>query len=555
MINTPSVNPAILTNNSALKQVNNKQNTTTVTNSTPNYDVAVYTTKTASIYNDSDLVHTSWFYINDIHGKMTKMERIYNMAQEFDATSPTERWKFFSNTTDDKINKFKVSSGDIFIGANHNNNTVASKFLDWSGFIASALGNHEMDVVEPGDLSALLKDNSCKMLALNVRVKDNSPLYGRFEKSVVVERNGEKFGIMGIAPSDMFDRVKLNNSLSDINVQSIDETIKSVQKEIDNLKAQGINKIILLSHSGRSNDKKIVEETDGIDLIFGGHTHDLLQGIEEDKNLLYSKSGEPVIITQAGKNGEFAGVLNVDFDKNGIIVKVQNNVIPTSMYNRPLHIKDSVEQIIGKPEIIGRVNTAVPMPKNILIEDNPHGDLIADAMRYELDTDIAILNTGNIRGAFTSGSEVDSRLLADISPFEDKMMVLNLSEKQIVDAIKVGLEKSFNNKAHKPGILLVSGMKYKCNTKGELLSLEYIDRNNQSHPIDIKNPSVDKKYTVAADDFFAKGGDNYLPTNPNPDFVLKTLDYDKNKIACDYIKKLNQPFDVKYDGRLEIVEA
>jgi 2',3'-cyclic-nucleotide 2'-phosphodiesterase (5'-nucleotidase family) len=176
-------------------------------------------------------------------------------------------------------------------------------------------------------------------------------------------------------------------------------------------------------------------------------------------------------------------------------------------------------------------------------------------MRTELDADIAILNTANIRGCFTPGMYVDSRLLGDISPFEDKMMLLNLSEKQIVDAIKVGLETSFNNKAHKPGILLVSGMRYKCNTKGELLSLEYIDRENKSHPIDVKNPSPDKKYTVAADDFFATGGDNYLPNNPNPDFVLKTLDYDKNKMACDYIKKLPQPFNVEYDGRLEIVDA
>jgi 2',3'-cyclic-nucleotide 2'-phosphodiesterase (5'-nucleotidase family) len=166
-----------------------------------------------------------------------------------------------------------------------------------------------------------------------------------------------------------------------------------------------------------------------------------------------------------------------------------------------------------------------------------------------------LLNTANIRGCFTAGADVDSRLLGDISPFEDKMMLLSLSEKQIVDAIKFGLETSFNHKAHKPGILLVSGMKYKANTKGELLSIEYIDRNNVSHPIDVKNPSPDKKYTVATDDFIATGGDNYFPVNSNPDFVLKTLDYDKNKMACDYIKKLPQPFDVKYDGRLEIVQA
>ena len=511
--------------------------------------------KTASVYNDKNLTHTSWFYVNDIHGKMTKMERIYNMAYEFDMTPASLRWKFFENIPENKIEKFKVSSGDIYIGANRNNNMVTSQFLKWSGFIASALGNHEMDVAEPGDLSELINNSGCKMLALNVDVKPDSPLNGRFQKSIVVERDGDKYGIMGIAPSDMFERVKINNSMSDIKVESIDDTIKSIQKEIDNLKSQGINKIILLSHSGRTNDKRIAHETEGIDLIFGGHTHELLKGLENGVNLLSSKSGEPVVITQAGKNGEYVGVLNVDFNDKGVVVKAQNNVIPTAMYNRPLPVKDSVEKIIGKPEVVGKVNTAVPMPKNILIEDNPHGNLIADAMRAEMGADIALLNTGNIRGCFTPGSEVDFRLLGDISPFEDKMMLLNLSEKQIVDAIKVGLDKSFNTKAHKPGILLVSGMKYKCNTKGELLSLEYVDKNNVSHPIDVKNPREDKKYTVAADDFFATGGDNYLPVNPNPDFILKTFDYDKNKMACDYIKKLPQPIDIKYDGRLEIVQA
>ena len=92
----------------------------------------------------------------------------------------------------------------------------------------------------------------------------------------------------------------------------------------------------------------------------------------------------------------------------------------------------------------------------------------------------------------------------------------------ILDAIKYGCKSIPTNT--KPGILFVSGLKYKCNKQGELLSLEFIDKNNQSHPIDVNNPREDKKYTVAADDFFAMGGDNYLPNNPNPDFVLKTFD-------------------------------
>ncbi len=518
-------------------------------NRVSNSSIQTPDTEIKSIYKDPNLTHTSWFYINDLHGKMTKMERIVGMAQKFDST-PSSKWGFFNG---DNVSKFKVSSGDIVVGANYKNNQVAGKFLDWSGFIASALGNHEMDVAEPDNLAKLLQDTKCKVLAINVETIPNSPLVGKFEKSMVIEKDGEKYGIIGIAPSDMFDRVKMNNSLQHIKVKNTDETIKLVQQEVNDFKKQGINKIILLSHSGLPNDKRMAQELDGVDIIFSAHTHDLIKDIKEDENLLYSKSGEPVVITQAGKNGENVGVLNVDFDKDGIIKKVQNNVIPVAPYNRTMSAKYAIESIIGKPEIVGKVGKSVPQPKNTLIEDNPHGNIIADAMRNELNTDIAILNSGNIRGGFTSGSEVDSRLLADISPFEDKMMILNLSEKQIVDAIKNGLQLSFNSKTNKPGILLVSGLKYKCNKQGELLGLEFIDKEKKSHPIDVKNPSADKKYTVAADDFFATGGDNYLPVNKHPDFVLQTFEFDKNKLACDYIKKLQQPFDVDYDGRIEIV--
>ena len=519
---------------------------------TANSNSSSVSTPEKSLYKDSGMTHTTWFYINDLHGKMTKMERIYGMKQDFDRTSPSLRWDFFKGVADEDISKFKVSSGDIFIGANSNNNKVASQFLKWMNFDAATPGNHEFDVPNPSNLSKLLSDTEIPILAANMLVKKGSPLEGRLVPSKIVERDGVKYGFIGICPSDIKDRVKYNDSLGDIEVQNVDETINTVQKEVEKLQSQGINHIVLLSHSGLENDKRIAKETQGVDLIFSAHTHELIKGVKEGENLFYSRTGEPVVLTQAGKNGEYVGVLNVDFDKNGIIKKVQNNVISTEPYARPLYVKDSVERIIGKPEVVGKVNKAVPLPKNILIEDNPHGNIIVDAMRSELGTEIALLNAGNIRGAFTSGSPVDSRLVSDITPFEDKMMVLSLSEKQIVDAIKFGCKSIPTNT--KPGILFVSGMKYKCNKKGELLSLEFIDKQGKSHPIDINNPREDKKYTVAADDFFAMGGDNYLPNNPNPDFVLKTFDVDKNKLACDYIKKMNQPFDVDYDGRIEIVD-
>lgn len=556
MINVPNINQTVAANKVEAQQQVSKQ-LPLANDNTPRkaeYTATIYPDETVSVYGKSNpkLTHTSWFYVNDVHGKMTNMERIYNMTKEFDATPAVKIAPAFWNKNTGDVSKFKVASGDIILGANYIHNQVANKFLDWSGFIASALGNHELDVVEPGNLAKLLSDSKYKMLAANVEIKEGSPLVGKIQKSMVVERDGEKYGLIGIAPEDMLERVKMNNTLKDFSVKNDDETIKIVQEEVNKLQAQGINKIIVLSHEGTKKDQRLAQETSGIDLIFGAHTHDLIEGLQEGVNLFTSKSGEPVILTQAGKDGENVGILNVDFDEHGVVKKAQNNVIKTKNYNRPLFVKDSVEDIIGKPEIIGKVKAAVAPPEQRLIENNPHGNLIADAMRNELGTDIAILNAGNIRGNFSEGT-VDSRLISDITPFEDKMWIIGLSEKQIVDAINVGL-KSLTKSSNKPGILLVSGLKYKANKQGELLDLEFIDKNNQVHKIDVKNPDPNKKYTVAADDFFATGGDGYLESNKNPDFVLQKFDMDKNKLACDYIKKMDQPMEIKDDHRIEIME-
>lgn len=486
-------------------------------------------------------VDVSIFYISDIHGKMTNMERIASVAKRFDAM----------NSNKDNI-KLKLASGDILLGSNPMTNKVASNFLDWAGITVNALGNHELDAT-PEALSESIKDSKYSLLAANVTVKSDSPLAGKIKKSVIEEHNGEKFGIIGTAPSDALERVGTRESLEDIKVDDPDTTIKKVQEEVNNLKAQGINKIILVSHLGKEIDKKLAQQTDGVDIILGGHTHDLYKGIKENNNLLYSKSGQPVVLTQIGKDGEFAGILNASFDEEGHIKKVQNNVTRTGTFTRTLPFKTAVESIIGKPEVLATIKAAPQAPKDRLVANNPHGNFIVDAMRSELGTDIALLNAGNIRGFFAQG-ELDSRRINDVTPFEDKMMICSLSEKQIVDAIKVGA-KSFLHPDHKPGILLVSGLEYKINDKGDLLDLTYTDKQGNKSKIDINNPSTTRKFTVACDDFFALGGDNYLPVNSNPDYIVKKFDYDKNVYTANYVKKQNGPIEIKEDNRVEIIKA
>ena len=88
-----------------------------------------------------------------------------------------------------------------------------------------------------------------------------------------------------------------------ITIDDKEQTIKELQEEVAKLQQQGVNKIILLSHEGNTVEKEIAQRVTGIDVILGGHSHDLIEGVTPGENLFYSPSGEPVVITQAGRDG------------------------------------------------------------------------------------------------------------------------------------------------------------------------------------------------------------------------------------------------------------
>ena len=485
-------------------------------------------------------VKTSIFYMNDFHGKLSNFERVYSASRAFDSYE----------TSADKL---KLSSGDDSLGEDVKNASAVGKLLDLIGITKRQNGNHEFDLNPKSHAEIAGKANYKELGGINIHTKQNSPLNGIMISSAIEEHNGNKYGIVGIGPSDMHLRLKDGVSKDDIEVDDLDTTITNLQIEVDRLRSQGIDKIILLSHSGYENEKRIAQQTTGIDVILGGHSHDLIKDVTYGKNLFYNRDGEPVIITQAGKDGEHFGVLNLEFDQRGVIKRVQNNVMDTANFNRTLPIKYTVEGYIGRPEHIGTIKSAPLPPKNRLLENNPHGNFVCDAMRKELNTDIALVNAANMRGHFEKG-EINSRMITEISPFKNKIVVATINEQELVEAIKHG-GSSFNNAGGKPGIVMVSGLRYTMNDKGQLLKLERVDDNGKViKNIDVNNPDVNARYRVAMDDFFAKGGDNYTMLKKF-DVAEKVYDFDKDKLTCDYIKHLGGRVDITDDKRIQIVKA
>ena len=259
----------------------------------------------------ADSFEMSIGYVNDIHGQTNNMMRILSGIK----------------------GDLRLSAGDNDIG-DEKNKTVhkaTTKFLNIANIKASALGNHEFDTKQ-NDFIQTVKDFDGAILtanfkkdALSVQSTEEIETQGRadldnyIKKSSIVEVKGEKIGLVGASPVDMFERATHPDYHKDCHVDSLDETIEDIQEEVDELKEQGINKIVLLSHLGHKRDRVVAQNTSGIDVIVGGHTHELVKDIKEGENLFYSKDGEPVIITEAGRDGRAFGLLNLTFDKNGVI--------------------------------------------------------------------------------------------------------------------------------------------------------------------------------------------------------------------------------------------
>ena len=235
----------------------------------------------------------SIYYYNDTHGNSDQMAGLLESAKAFKQKNQLNK---------DTVS-FVLSAGDNVSGGNNDKNGFIYDLMqNMMGVDVSAIGNHEMDATPDGFYEEI-KDKKMQFVATNVDFEDNHPLNNVVKKSIIKEQNGQKYGFIGTMPLDFALRTK-EDSKKGLEIDDFDDTVENLQEEIDELKKQGVNKIILMSHSGYETDKKFAKALDGVDVIIGGHSHSVVDGAVNNENMVMSKSNEPVIITQAGENGQ-----------------------------------------------------------------------------------------------------------------------------------------------------------------------------------------------------------------------------------------------------------
>lgn len=115
---------------------------------------------------------------------------------------------------------------------------------------------------------------------------------------------------------------------------------ENLQKVVDEARAKGAQAVVLLSHNGMDVDLKLASRVRGIDAILGGHTHDGVPAPVVVKN-----GGGQTLVTNAGSNGKFLGVLDLDV-KGGKVAGFQYRLLP--VFSNLLPAEPAMDALIRK---------------------------------------------------------------------------------------------------------------------------------------------------------------------------------------------------------------
>ncbi len=138
-------------------------------------------------------------------------------------------------------------------------------------------------------------------VAQNVKTSDfGDPV---FKPYVIKEMNGIPVAIVGQA----FPYTPIANPGWMTPDWSFGIRETEMQETVNDARAKGAQAVVLLSHNGMDVDLKMASRVTGIDVILGGHTHD---GVP--RPVIVSNAGGKTVVTNAGSNGKFLGVLDLD---------------------------------------------------------------------------------------------------------------------------------------------------------------------------------------------------------------------------------------------------
>ena len=420
--------------------------------------------------------------------------RISTLIKRFRAESP---------------NTVVIDAGDIFQGTPlyslyHGEMEVSE--LNEMGYQIYTIGNHEFDD-GPENLATQLSNAKFDIVSANMDCSGYEPLAKLVKPSVVKIIGGEKVGFVGAVTPDL-ESVSITTAPIKLKAHGA-EWMEPIKAEVDHLKAEGINKIIIVSHSGLDHEKEMAQSIAGVDAIIGGHTHTRLE-----HPVIVEHAGDgPTLIVQTGCYGRALGKLDLAFDKDGKIMlpetKYKLNDIDSSIPEDPKiqeYIASKVAPVLRmRHDILSHTRASFEKDWLTTPWDSPLGDLITDALYEDAKkqgAQITFENRGGMRARIERGA-VSEETVQEMLPFDNFLTIATVDGATLHKVLEHSVSKSLGGK-----FFDVHGLKiaYDRNLPvGQRIVFALAqDKDCQWQPI-----RDDEHYRIAVNSYSFSGGEGY----------------------------------------------
>lgn len=424
------------------------------------------------------------------------------------------------------------------------------EFMNAIGFDAMALGNHEFDD-GPDVLAQFIRAASFPVISGNTKVAAQEPLSEVLREHVVLDVEGEKVAILSVLTPDTAIIASPGPNVT------FENEIAYLEGAVARVKAEGVHKIIVLSHVGFLRDQEIAANVDGISAIVGGHSHTLLSntvdGAPAYATMVESPSGRAVPIVQAFAFSRYLGDLVLELADDGAVVSATGDTILLDASIEPdAAIEARIQELAGPIERIKLAPVAMlaaPIDgsrESCRARECEMGNTVTDAMLAfvaDRGVTIAITNGGGLRASLSEGTATMGDVLT-VLPFQNTLATLDLTGADIVAALEHGVNAVEEGSGRFPQ---VAGLRFR-------LDLSQPADGGRVSDVEVRGPdgwvaiNPVATYTIVTNNFMANGGDGYamFAENGRNAYVTATgLD----EALATYLAA-NEPFAPTIDGRI-----
>jgi len=500
-------------------------------------------------------------HINDLHSRIEPISRFDSTCSpEADAEGEcfggVARLKTLIDAKRAELageNVLVLDAGDQFQGSlffTTYQGAAAAEFLNAIGVDAMALGNHEFNL-GPGPLATFVQAVEAPVISGSLDLTNSAELGGLVAPSLVLEVGGARIGLVSALASNT---AELSSPGPDI--RFLDE-VESVAAQVAALQAEGVTKIIGLTHVGLPDDIRIAEAVAGLDAIVGGHSHTLLANDIEGAagpypTMVAGPEGTEVPVVQAYAYSKYVGHLTLTFDDAGNVTAATGGpILVGPEVEKDAAVQARVEELHAPiAEMMGRrvAETADVIDgarETCRAMECAMGNLVAEAMLERVrdqGIQIAIQNGGGLRASIDAG-EITMGEVLTVLPFQNALATFQLTGADVVAALENGVSQVEDGAGRFPQ---VAGLRFTWSPEaapGDRIASVEVMADGAWGPID-----PEAVYGVVSNDFMRRGGDGYSVFATGG---MNAYDFGPGleQVVADYLAE-NAPYAPFTDGRI-----